>query len=157
MRTRLPVVLAVLVALPLALGMGCAGLANLGTIDVVDHVRQEDPRGCVVAAVAMAAKRTYRDVDVVRVRLGMNYTPEGGLVIPDMLTLAGAMGVRLVLTESVNLVTDRGLLVVRWLDGTGFHVVYLYRGLVYDPLEYAPKSFVYGLQQWEPYAFLRQD
>lgn len=134
----------------------CASLLDVGTIRYPRLVQQEDPRGCAIAAVAMAAGRTYVEVDQARVRLGISLEQNNGLYASDVIALAGSMGVRLTPIQHFNFVSDRGLLAVTLVPNQTVHMVYVYRGMVYDPLKLMGEPYVAASSGWTPLYFLLQ-
>lgn len=136
-----------LIALVLVASLGCATARPR-------FVKQRTPIDCAIASLAMADGTSYERVDHARARLGIRLDEVGGTPIPDVIAIAGYLGMHLVPREQVDLVQDEGIVIVvlRNEDGNedlvSVHAVYVKSGQVYDPLDAAPVAWTEKFTHW---------
>jgi hypothetical protein len=121
---------------------------------VPTHVHQREEADCAIAALAMLADRSWESVEKVRMSLGIDRTD--GLQMGYILAIAFAMEIRLEHRNSMDFGTEEGILVFEHYNRLA-HAVYVYRGVVYDPLEPQPEPYVIAQQRWRRivYALVR--
>lgn len=112
----------------------CASLLDVGMLHVQPHVRQRGTYDCAVAALALAAEKSY---EAVYDRfLFFNIDPEinEGIWTSQIISVGKSLGVRFHYETEVDYIHDRGIIVIDWDKTDVDHVVYLNKQYIYDPL-----------------------
>lgn len=126
----------------------CLSACSLGMDpSLPTHVRQRKQTDCVVAALATLTRESYERVDRTRVTLGIAFSADG-LPPEAAVTIAAELGHTLVLTRRPNLLRDRGLLWVTFVDEVITHAVYLEQGLIFDPGLDIPTPWVLWFEKY---------
>jgi len=105
-------------------------------------VLQRGNADCGLCALATVAELSYEDVYLAAATVDTAYRGKSGATLRVMARVASILGLKPTLNNEPSLEDDRGLLMVRWKNGSPhyarpfkLHVVALAHGIIADPAD----------------------